>query len=47
MIDFELLADEGVISPEDTELIQFVETPEEAWKIIREFYELDGGKRQD
>ncbi len=47
LIDFELLADEGVISPEDTELVQFVETPEEAWKIIREFYELDGGKRQD
>jgi len=47
VIDFEYLADEGTISPEDTELFQYVETPEEAWKILHDFYELDGDKRQD
>ncbi len=46
-VNFEFLADEGVISPEDTHLFQYVETPAEAWGIIRKFYEFDGGQRQD
>jgi len=37
VINFEFLADEGVIDDEDLELIQFAETPEEAWRIITEF----------
>mgnify|MGYP005988725321 CR=1 FL=1 len=38
VIDFDALAEEGVISPADLSLFQFVETAEEAWAIIREFY---------
>ena len=41
VIDFDALADEGTISRKDLELFQFVETADEAWNIIQEFYELD------
>ncbi len=34
VIHFEALVEEGTISPEDLGLFQFVETAEEAWKII-------------
>ncbi|MBI4603220.1 MAG: LOG family protein, partial [Planctomycetes bacterium] len=37
-VSFELLVSEGVISPEDRRLFRFVETAEEAWKIIQDFY---------
>ena len=40
VIDFRELADFGTISPEDLDLIQFVETADEAWKIISDFYDL-------
>src|SRR5690554_115291 len=43
VINFEALAEEGTISPIDLNLFQFVETAEEAWQIIEEFYELDCG----
>jgi len=39
IINFEALADFGTIAPEDIELINFVETADEAWKVIRDFYE--------
>jgi len=39
VIDFDALAEEGVISPADLSLFQFVETADEAWAIIRKFYE--------
>ena len=38
VIDFDALAEEGVISPADLSLFQFVETAEEAWDVIRKFY---------
>ncbi|MDA0689062.1 MAG: TIGR00730 family Rossman fold protein [Proteobacteria bacterium] len=38
IINFEALIDEGAIDPADYELFQFVDTPQEAWKIIEEFY---------
>ena len=38
-IDFEFLAEEGTISPEDVRLFQYVETAEEAWRIIHAFYD--------
>ncbi len=38
VIDFDALAEEGVISPADLSLFQFVETAEQAWAIIQEFY---------
>jgi len=33
--------EEGVISPTDLDLIHFVETAEEAWKIVQDFYAKD------
>lgn len=34
VIDFNALVEEGTISPKDLDLFQYVETAEEAWKII-------------
>ncbi|MFD1744787.1 LOG family protein [Rhizobium helianthi] len=42
IIDFQSLADFGTIAPEDMELISFVETAEQAWKVIADFYKIDG-----
>lgn len=39
VIDFQALAEEGTISPEDLKIIRFVETADEAWQMITEFYE--------
>ncbi len=39
VVNFEELMLEGVISPPDLELFQFVETAEEAWDVICDFYE--------
>ena len=41
VVNFEELMLEGVISPPDLELFQFVETAEEAWAAIRDFYEIE------
>jgi uncharacterized protein (TIGR00730 family) len=41
VIDFEELMLEGVISPPDLELFQFVESAEEAWAEIYAFYDLE------
>ena len=38
VVDFQYLADEGTIDDEDLELVNFAETPEEAWEIIRRFH---------
>ena len=38
VIDFQFLADEGVIADEDLELVSYAETPEEIWKIIAHFH---------
>lgn len=43
VIDFDALAEEGTISRKDLDLFQFVETADEAWKIIQDFYDLDCG----
>ncbi len=42
LINFEMLAEEGLISSQDLELIQFVDAPEQAWQIIHDFYQLGG-----
>jgi uncharacterized protein (TIGR00730 family) len=39
IIDFDALAAFGTIAPGDVELLEFVETAEEAWDIIVKFYE--------
>ncbi len=44
VVDFEGLAEEGVISPADLSLFEFVETAAEAWQKISAFYERE---RQD
>jgi predicted Rossmann-fold nucleotide-binding protein len=36
-----VLVEEGMISPEDVHLFQYVETAEEAWAAIAEAYALD------
>lgn len=41
VINFEVLVDAGMISPEDVDLFQYVETAEEAWEIICTHYALD------
>ena len=38
VINFQFLADEGVIADEHLELIDFVDTPAQAWAIISEFH---------
>jgi hypothetical protein len=41
VINFEAMADEGVINHDDLKLFHWVETAEEGWAKIAEFYELD------
>jgi uncharacterized protein (TIGR00730 family) len=41
VINFEAMAEEGVINANDTELFHWVETAEEGWQKIVAFYELD------
>jgi uncharacterized protein (TIGR00730 family) len=40
LIDFQFLADEGVIADHHLKLIQFAETPEAAWELICKFHRL-------
>ena len=40
VIDFEAIAEEGTISRKDLDLITWVETADEAWAHIAEFYSL-------
>ncbi len=39
-VDFDFLAEQGVISPSDLKLITFVDKADEAWEVIRTFYDL-------
>ena len=39
-INLDFLAEQGTISPGDQDLITFVDTAEEAWSVISDFYEL-------
>ncbi|MCB2078276.1 MAG: LOG family protein [Novosphingobium sp.] len=43
IINFDAMAEEGVINAADTELFHWVETAEEGWRKIVEFYNLDCG----
>ena len=40
VINFEALADEGVVNHDDLKLFTWVETAEDAWKVIEDFYDL-------
>ncbi|MFC3723338.1 MAG: LOG family protein [Neoaquamicrobium sediminum] len=39
-VDLDYLAEQGTISPGDQHLIDAVDTAEEAWDIVKEFYEI-------
>ena len=41
IIDFQFLADEGVIDDSHLELFQYTETPEETWQVIKDFHGVD------
>lgn len=41
IIDFQFLADEGVIQDSHLELFQYTETPEETWQVIKDFHGID------
>jgi uncharacterized protein (TIGR00730 family) len=38
VIDFKRLADEGVVDDEDLKLLDYAETPQQAWEIIAKFH---------
>jgi uncharacterized protein (TIGR00730 family) len=40
VIDFQALADEGVIADQHLDLIHFADSPQEAWDLIAEFHHL-------
>ncbi len=42
VVNFEALAEEGVIGPADLDLITWVETADEAWGVVERFYEAGG-----
>ena len=40
LINFDVLIEEGVISPDDLKLFQYADDPQDAWDIIKQFYRL-------
>eukprot|EP01031_Cornospumella_fuschlensis_P012430 gene12430-15188_t len=40
LINMDVLVEEGAISPEDLNLFHYTDDPQEAWEIIRTFYDL-------
>lgn len=42
-INLEFLRDEGVIGPDDVNMITIVDTAERAWQVIADFYKLSAG----
>ena len=40
LINFDVLIEEGAISPDDLKLFQYVDDPQVAWDVIRKFYLL-------
>lgn len=39
LINFDMLVEEGTIARKDLDILNFVETAEEGWEVIRKFYE--------
>jgi uncharacterized protein (TIGR00730 family) len=46
VINFDAMVEEGTIAPKDRELVQYVETADEAWNLIARYYGLDGADRR-
>ena len=42
LIDFDLLIDTGMISPQDVQLFRYVETAEEGWAALKGMYGFEG-----
>jgi uncharacterized protein (TIGR00730 family) len=40
LLNFDVLIEEGAISPEDLDLLTYVDDPQDAWDAIKNFYEL-------
>lgn len=40
LMELEVLLEEGAISPEDLDLFKYVDTPQQAWDLIKDFYRL-------
>jgi uncharacterized protein (TIGR00730 family) len=40
LLNFDVLIEEGVISPADLDLFKYADDPETAWQIIKDFYRL-------
>jgi len=40
LINFEVLVEEGAISPDDLQLFEYVDEPAQAWEGIKRFYNL-------
>ena len=40
LLNFDVLIEEGAISPEDLDLLTYVDDPQDAWDAIKGFYEL-------
>ena len=40
LFNFEVLIEEGAISPEDLDLLTYVDDPQDAWDAIKRFYDL-------
>lgn len=38
VVNFQALAEEGTISPDDLKILRFVETADEAWEMVEDFY---------
>ncbi|MBN2374721.1 LOG family protein [bacterium] len=47
VINFEFMAEEGVIAYEDIKIIQYVETAQEAWDVIKDFYNNNGNNNNN
>lgn len=40
LINFDVMIEEGAISPEDLKLFHYVDDPQDAWDVIKAFYKL-------
>ncbi|MFZ2388567.1 MAG: TIGR00730 family Rossman fold protein [Polaromonas sp.] len=42
LFNFDVMIEEGAITPDDLKLFKYVDDPQDAWKAIKHFYELNG-----
>lgn len=43
VVNFQALAEEGTISPDDLKILRFVETADEAWELVEDYYDEPAG----